>query len=115
MKINEAFFCPVLKPVEQFVTCNTFINHNLWTLSIYNFNLEKLIILYSHANLQKKKFLYEEYVRDYIHLFSQPYLSKVYSERFFFCYNIFFTKSKILLILLLILLKTFLLTCCIFT
>ena len=24
----------------------------------------------------KKTFLYEEYVRDYIHLFSQPYLSR---------------------------------------
>ena len=54
----------------------------------------------------KKTFFYEEYVRYYIHLFSQPYLSKVYSEHFFFFY-IFWTKSKILLILLLILLKAF--------
>ena len=49
----------------------------------------------------KKTFLYEEYVRDYIHLFSQPYLSRtlilfrtVYSEHFFFFTTFSLPKVK---------------------
>ena len=41
----------------------------------------------------KKTFFFKKNVREYIQLYSQPYLSEVYSERLFFFYNISFTKS----------------------
>ena len=65
----------------------------------FHVNLEKIITLCSHKNLQKSVFLYKKYIRDYIQLYLQLYLSDVYSEHFFF-YNIFFLKSKIILLIL---------------
>ena len=93
-------------------------------LATYNFNFGKsysFIFPYKFGKIYnfifpcefaKIIFLYKKYIRDYIQLYSQPYLSEVYSEHFFFLYNIIFTKSKIFS---LILLKTFLLVCCKFT
>ena len=49
--------------------------------------------LYSHANLQNEVFLHKKYIRKYIQLYSQPYISEIYSEHLFLSYNIFFTKS----------------------
>ena len=94
------------------------------TKRVYNFNFGKTYSFIFPCKFRKtynsifrcefakNVFLYKKYIRDYIQLYSQPYLSEVYSEHFFFFYNIFFTKSKIIL---LILLKTFLLVCCKFT
>ena len=55
-KRNEALSCPVLLPVEQFFTCNTFINHNLWTLSIYNFTFGKTYNFIFPCKFAKKHF-----------------------------------------------------------
>ena len=46
--------------------------------------MKKIATLYSLANLQKNIFLYKKYVRDYIQLYPQPYLSEVYSEHLLF-------------------------------
>ena len=56
----------------------------------------------------KNVFFYKKDLRDYIQLYSQLYLSEVYSEQF--C-DISFTKSQIILLRLL---KTYLLACGIF-
>ena len=57
-------------------------------------------------NLKNTFFFIKKYLPDCLEDYSQLYRPEVYSESFFFFYNIFFTKSKIIL---LILLKTFLL------
>ena len=70
-------------------------------LSAYNFNVRKT--LYSHINLEELTTLYSnvsKYIRHYIQLYLKTYLSDVYSEHFFFFYNIFFTKFKMILLIL---------------
>ena len=47
---------------------------------------------------KKKRFSYKKYLRDYIKLYSQLYLSDVFSKHFLCFCNIFFTKSKIILL-----------------
>ena len=60
--------------VEQFAS--THLLTITFGLSIYNFNFGKTYNFNSHVNLRKNVFLYKKYLRDYIQLYSQLYLSE---------------------------------------
>ena len=110
MEMKRCFLLPSFITSRSVLTCNTFINHNFWTLFIY-FDFG---ITYSNLHLlsckfaKKKKniFLNKKHVRDYIQLYSQPCLSDSFFRTLFFLFQHFFTKSKIVLS---VLLKAFLL------